>query len=54
MYAIMGLLVRGCGSDHFVGIYLRVSPYLNWIEQHVWPDEGNFNIDIFESKKYLK
>lgn len=40
MYVIVGVTSFGkvCGSEGVPGIYTRVYPYLDWIENIVWPN----------------
>lgn len=44
MYTILGITAFGvlCGEAGVPTAFTRVSAYREWIEQHVWPDEGEF------------
>lgn len=50
MHSIIGVVQRGnvCGKSDRPSLYTRVSGYLDWIEQHVWPNPGIllFKIDM--------
>ena len=44
MYTIIGITSYGhanCGAIGFPGVYTRVYPFIDWIEQKVWPAANN-------------
>lgn len=52
IYQIIGITSFGdfgCGSKNSFGVYTRVSSYLDWIENIVWPEEVSLRAN--ETKK---
>lgn len=43
LYKIIAITSAGkyCGIDKVPGIYTRIAPYIDWIEEIVWPDSGS-------------
>lgn len=39
MASVVGIVSYGVGCLTETNVYTRVSSYLDWIEEHVWPED---------------